>query len=61
MLKEIKLGSAPGWKIWIEVMVELCRAVPVGLGMLAECVLCIVVPCFQGKGDIINCSCYRAV
>ena len=29
--------------------------------MSAECTLSIVVPMFKGKGDILNCSCYRSV
>ena len=29
--------------------------------MPAELALCVVVPIFNGKGDITNCSCYRAV
>ena len=29
--------------------------------MPAEWVLSIVIPIFKGKGDIINCSCYRAM
>ena len=29
--------------------------------MPVECTLSIVVPIFKGKGDIINCSCHRAV
>ena len=30
-------------------------------GMLVEWALSIAVPIFKGKGDIRNCSCYRAV
>ena len=29
--------------------------------MPVEWALCIVVPIFKGKGEIRNCSCYRAV
>ena len=32
-----------------------------GFGMPVEWALSIVVPIFKGKGDIRNCSCYRAV
>ena len=31
------------------------------IGMPVEWALSIVVPIFKGKGDIRNCSCYRAV
>ena len=31
-----------------------------GLGMPVEWALRIVVPIFKGKGDIRNCSCYKA-
>ena len=42
-------------------MADICRKVLDGLGMPAEWALSIVVPIFNGKGDIRNCCCYRAV
>ena len=39
----------------------ICQKVLDGLGMPAEWALRIVVPIIKGKGDIMNCSCYRAV
>ena len=42
-------------------MAEICQKVQDGFGMPAEWTLSIVVPIFKGKGDIRNCSCYRAV
>ena len=41
-------------------MAEICQS-PNGFGMPVEWALSIVVPNFKGKGDIRNCSCYRAV
>ena len=40
---------------------EICQKVLGGFGMPAEFALSMVVPIFKGKGDIRNCSCYRAV
>ena len=45
----------------IQVMAEICQKVLDGFGIPAEWAPCIVVPIFKGKGDIRNCSCYRAV
>ena len=42
-------------------MAEICQKVLDGFGMPAELALSIVVAIFKGKGDIRNCSCYRAV
>ena len=42
-------------------MAEICQKVLDAFGMPAEWALSIVVPIFKGKGDILNCSCYRAV
>ena len=41
-------------------MDEICQIVLVGFGMPAEWALSMVVPIFKRKGDIRNCSCYRA-
>ena len=72
-LSEIKTGKVTGpsevsleliaasRRIGIQVMTEICLIVLDGLGMPAEWVLNIVVQIFKGKGDIRNCSCYRAV
>ena len=46
--------------LYIQVMVELCLRVLVGLLMPAERTLGIVVPVFR-KGDFRNCCCYRAL
>ena len=45
----------------MQVMAEICKKVLDGFEMQAEWDLSIVVPIFKGKGDIRNCSCYRAV
>ena len=42
-------------------MAEICPKVLDGLGMPVEWALCIVLPIFNGKGDIKNYSCCRAV
>ena len=42
-------------------MAELCQRVLSGFGMPAEWDLSIVILIFEGKGDIRNCSCYRAM
>ena len=42
-------------------MAEICKKVLDGFEMPGEWALSIVVPIFHGKGDIQNCSCYRAV
>ena len=42
-------------------MAEICHKVLDEFGMPAEWILSIVVPIFNGKGDIRNCSCYRGV
>ena len=44
--------------VGIHVMAEECQAVLDGFGMPVELALSIVVPIFNGKGDIRNCSCY---
>ena len=45
----------------IQVMAEMCQRMLDGFGMLVEWALSIVVQNFKRKGDIRNCSCYRAV
>ena len=45
----------------IQVMAEICKKVLDGFGTPAEWALSIVLPIIMGKGDIRNCSCYRAV
>ena len=47
--------------VGIQVMTEICQMVLDGFGMPAEWIQSIVVTIFKGKGDIRNCSCYRAV
>ena len=42
--------------VGIQVMAEICQR-----PRWIEWALSIVVPIFKGKGDIRNCSCYRAV
>ena len=42
-------------------MAEICQRVIDGFRMPVECTQSIVIPIFKGKGDIRNCSCYRAV
>ena len=42
-------------------MAEICQRVLDRFGMSVEWALSIVVPIFKGKGDIRNCSFYRAV
>ena len=56
----LELVAASGG-VGIQVMAEICLKVLHGFGMPAEWALCIVVPIFKGKGDISNCSCYRAM
>ena len=41
-------------------MAELCQRVLYRFGMSVEWALSIVVPTVNGKGDIRNCTCYRA-
>ena len=72
-LNDMKVGKAPGTSevslefiatsggVGIQVMAEICQEVLDGNGMLVECALSIVVQIFTGKGDVHNCSCYRAV
>ena len=69
----MKTGKAPGPSdipleliaasggVGIQVMAEICQKVLGGCGMPAEWALSIMVTIFKGKGDIRNCSCYRAV
>ena len=45
----------------IQMMAEICQKVLDGFEMPAEWALRIVVKIFKGKGDIMNCSCHRAV
>jgi len=45
----------------IAVMLELCKHIPDGNGMLDEWKLSVVVPIFKGKGDLVNCGSYRRV
>ena len=47
--------------VGIQVMAGICQKVLDGFGMPAEWALSIVVPIFNGNGDIRNCSCYGAV
>ena len=42
-------------------MTEICHRVLDGFGMPVEWALSRVVAIFKGKGDIRNCTCYRAV
>ena len=42
-------------------MAEICQKVLDGYGIPAEWALSIVVPIFEGNGDIRNCSFYGAV
>ena len=42
-------------------MAEICQMVLDGFGMPVEWALRIVVSIFNGRGDIRNCSCYRAL
>ena len=44
--------------VGIQVMAEICQKVLNGFGMPAEWALGIVVPIFNRKSDIRNCSCY---
>ena len=72
-LSEMKTGKAPGPSeisleliatnegIDIQVMAEICQKVLDGFGMPAEWALSIMVPIFNGKGNIRNCSCYKTV
>ena len=45
----------------IQVMAKICQKVLDGFGIPAEWAQSIAVQIFKGKGDIRNCSCYRAV
>ena len=56
----LELIAASGG-VGIQVMAEICQKVLDGFGIPAEWALSIVAPIFKGKGDIRNCSCYRAV
>ena len=72
-LNGMKTGKAPGPSevsleliaasgvVGILVMAEIYQKVLDGFGMPAEWALGIVVPIFQGKGDIRKCCYYRAV
>ena len=55
----LELIAASGG-VGIQVKAEICQNVLDGFGMPAEWALCMVVPIFKRKGDIRNCSCYRA-
>ena len=69
----MKKGKAPGssevsleliaasGEVGIHVMADVCQKILDGFGMPAEWALSIMVPIFKGKGDIRNCSSYRAV
>ena len=48
-------------EVGIQVMAEIWHRVLDGFGMPVEYALCVVLPIFIEKGDIRNCSCYRAV
>ena len=56
----LELIAASGG-VGIQLMAEICQKVLDGFGIPAEWDLSIVIPIFKGKGDIRNCSCYRAV
>ena len=56
----LELIAASGG-VGIQVMAEICQKVLDGFGMPFEWALSIVATIFKGKGDIRNCSCYRAV
>ena len=56
----LELIAASGG-VGIQVMAGICQKVLDGFGISAEWALSIVVPIFKWKGDIRNCSCYRAV
>ena len=72
-LNEMKTGKAPEPSevspeliaaiggVGIQVMAEVCQRFLDGLGMPVEWALSIVVPIFEGTGNIWKCSCYRAV
>ena len=47
--------------VGIQVMAVIFQIVLYGFGMSDELVVSIVVPIFKWKGEIRNCSCYRAV
>ena len=69
-LNEMKTGRAPGPSevsfeliaasrgVRIHLMAEICHRVLDGFGMPVEWALSIVVPIFNGKVYIRNCSCY---
>ena len=48
-------------EVRIQVIIELSQGVLDELGMPAEWTISIVFPIFNGKGDIRECSFYRAV
>ena len=56
----LELIAASGG-VGILVMAEIYKNVLDGFGMPPEWPVRIVVPIFNGKGDIQNCSCHRAV
>ena len=56
----MELIAASG-EVGIHVMAEIFQRVKDGFRMPVEWALSTVVPIFKGKGDIKNCSCYRAM
>ena len=48
-------------EIGVKVMMELCQHVLDGRGMPDEWKTSLVVPIFQGKGDVMSCGSYRGV
>ena len=48
-------------EIGIQLIAELCHRILSGLGIPTEWALCILVSIFKCRGDIRNCSCYRAM
>ena len=68
VINDMKKGKAPGpshallelisasGEVENQVVFEVCQVVQDGLGMLAECDICIMFPMFKGNGDIRNCS-----
>ena len=42
-------------------MIKICQSILDRFGMPVEWALSMVFPIFNGKGDIWNCSCHRAV
>ena len=72
-LNDVKTGKAPGplevsleliaasGGVGIQVMTEISMRVIGGFVMPVEWALSKMIPIFKGKGNVRNCSCYRAV